>query len=46
MIYGVLGIDFIIPEIKRDAGFLERRFLGQFAQRLACLSFVRSCGST
>jgi hypothetical protein len=30
-IYGLLGVDFIIPEIKRDAGFLERRFLGQFA---------------
>jgi len=34
-IYGVLGIDFIIPEIKRDAGFLERRFLGQFAAATA-----------
>src|ERR1044072_7241558 len=31
MIYGLLGIDFIIPEIKRDAGFIERRFIGQFA---------------
>ena len=31
MIYGLLGIDFIIPEIKRDAGFIERRFLSQFA---------------
>src|ERR1044072_1734547 len=31
MIYGLLGIDFIIPEIKRDAGFTERRFIGQFA---------------
>jgi Family of unknown function (DUF6338) len=27
----LFGFDFIIPEIKRDAGFLERRFLNQFA---------------
>ena len=35
MVYGLLGIDFIIPEIKRDAGFIERRFLGQFATAIA-----------
>lgn len=35
MIYGVLGFDFIIPEIKRDAGFIERRFLNQFAAAIA-----------
>jgi hypothetical protein len=35
MIYGVLGVDFIIPEIKRDAGFLERKFLNQFATAIA-----------
>lgn len=34
MIYGVLGFDFIIPEIKREAGFLERKFLNQFAAAL------------
>jgi len=31
MIYGLFGLDFIIPEMKRDAGFLERKFFNQFA---------------
>lgn len=35
MLYGLFGLDFVIPEIKRDAGFLERKFLNQFAAAIA-----------
>lgn len=35
MLYGVFGYDFILPELKRDAGFLERKFLNQFAVAIA-----------
>jgi hypothetical protein len=35
MVYGVLGLDFMFPEIRRYAGFLERKFLNQFAVAIA-----------
>lgn len=35
LIYGAVGAEFILPEIKRDAGFLERKYLGQFVAAIA-----------
>jgi hypothetical protein len=34
-IYALLGSDFVIPEFRRDASFLEKRFVWQFATTLA-----------
>src|SRR4051812_32424179 len=35
MIFSALGVEFIVPEIKRDAGFLDRKYLGQFLVAIA-----------
>ena len=35
VLYGLAGIDFVIPEIRRDAGFLERKFGNQFLAAIA-----------
>src|SRR5215203_5886407 len=43
MLYGVYGIDFVIPDLKKDAGFLERRFIGQFAATIG-VALVCSIG--
>jgi hypothetical protein len=31
IVYGLFGADFVIPKIKKDSGFLERKYLGEFA---------------